>query len=164
MTEKPRQARIFSWVAVISLTVLGILCVAWSARPEKVVPMGSPIRVDDFSFNVTHAESAASERPGFTRYIVGLSIGNQAKRVDYKFQRSSAILATSDGVVYRPIAVAVGSSEPCSAPLPAGSVCSTTLVYEVPKGTVAPRFRVSFGAAGDFLERLFFGRKAIQLP
>jgi hypothetical protein len=141
--------------------------VAWCAgvlRPERRLPMGSPIRFDDFSFNVTQAGPSESSRPGYVRYEVRLSIGNQAKRVSYNFRRSSAVLVTDDDRIYLPLPRAVGSSEPCAGPLPAGSTCDTTLVYEVPQGTVAPRFRMSFGAVGDILERIFFGRKAIQLP
>jgi hypothetical protein len=164
MSERPRRVRFFTWFALIALTVIGIFSAGSLARPEKVLPMGSPIRFDDFSFNVTEAHSSASARPGLLRYSVALSIGNQAKRVDYNFQRSAALLVTADGRVYRPVALSPGSSEPCGSPIPAGAVCDTTLVYEVPDGTVAPRFRLSFGSVGDFLERLFFGRKAIQLP
>ena len=151
------------FVRLAGLALALLLFLAVATRRESVVGMGQPIRFDDFAFQVTGVRRIDAAGPQGRRYVVTLTVTNQAKRVSYQFRRQSAVLVDGRGREYRPSGPAP-ANDPCAGPIPAGGSCRTELVYDLPADVQQPRLRISFGSVGDALESIIFGSKRIQLP
>jgi Domain of unknown function (DUF4352) len=163
---------------IMGVFVLLVPLIGALNRPPKVVGLNTPIQFDDFAFTVSSVRPAQAlgtgnaRRPADGQYlIVSLTINNKAKRVNYVWKNSTAILVDDSGQEHHvstagqaALESEPGKANPCAGPIPAGTACTKELVFDVPTAVRSPRFRISFGPVGDALESLFFGRKAIQLP
>ena len=145
-----------------SLLCLALAVGAWSINGgrDAVVPAGTPIGHDDWTFNVRSARRRAAVGPAPATITVRLEVANRARRVGYAFSRGSATLVDGRAHVYRPTG---GPDGPCGATLPAGAACVDDLVYEVPDDARGLRLRIEAGGIGDALERMIFGWKWIDL-
>jgi hypothetical protein len=141
---------------------------------ERVVALGRPQRFDDFAFavaNVHRLDAIDGLRPERGMFlVVRLGIRNQAKRVDYQFRPAMAFVEDADGVRYslsteatRRRASSPGGLPTCDQPIPAGSSCTTDLVFDVPAGVRSPRFLLSSGTVGDLLDRIIEGKVRFAL-
>ncbi|HJZ67079.1 MAG TPA: DUF4352 domain-containing protein [Blastocatellia bacterium] len=161
-------------VAAIGISLLAMLAVM--NRRDQIVGLNEDIQYDDFAFSVLAVREAHSL--GSAEYqtnaqgvywIVTLKIVNHAKRVDYKFKRSSPVLIEASGRELRPSAIGQQALESvsglrCSKPIPAGASCTTEVVFDVPANARVSSLRISEGGlAGDILEVIFFGKKRIEL-
>ncbi len=144
-----------------------------SADAEPL-PMGQAVRMDDFAFTALSSERAntigTQTAPGIF-YIVSLRVENRAKVVPFQFKPENAVLVDAAGQQYLPDAAARSAwfaahnaSDACAAKLPAGTDCTTTLVYAVPAATQAPILKISFGGdVGSFANSIEYGKQVIQL-
>jgi Domain of unknown function (DUF4352) len=138
------------------------------------LPIGQAVRMDDFAFTALASERASSigtqTAPGIF-YIVSLRVENRAKVVPFQFKPENAVLIDAAGQQYLPDAaarsawfIANHTSDACAAQLPAGTNCTTTLVYAVPAETQAPILKISFGGdVGSFVNSIEYGKQVIQL-
>src|SRR4051812_29002109 len=92
--------RVWRWlVAPVILLLLGAAWIASWIAPEVFLPIGGPVRSDDFAFSVvgsrrmTLGEGAAAR----TYRVVCLRVQNQAKRVSYRFRRDTAVMLSDGG-------------------------------------------------------------------
>jgi hypothetical protein len=141
---------------------------------ERVVVLGRPQRFDDFAFavaNVHRLDAIDGLRPERGMFlVVRLGIRNQAKRVDYQFRPEMAFVEDADGARY-PVSTEAtrrrtsspGVLPPCDRPIPAGSSCTSDLVFDVPANIRVPRFLLSSGTAGDLLDRILEGKVRFAL-
>jgi hypothetical protein len=164
MNLETKRPKLLIRIGFLAVVLSGLVVGVWASRTEKLKPMGTPVQFDDFRFSVVNARTIAAGDSESEKYVVSLKVSNLAKRVSYNFDQQSALLILSNGILYRPERTPEISKDSCATPLLAGTSCETELVYIVPKGTRGARLRLSFGAIGDFLERLLFGHVAIQLP
>jgi len=172
-TTAPSRLR-FALLATSTIVLLVAVGLFFAVRRERVVALGRPERFDDFAFavaNVHRLDSIEGLRPERGLFlVVRLGIRNQAKRVDYQFRPETALIEDAGGRRY-PIAAEAtrrradspGSLPPCDRPIPAGSSCTTDLVFDVPSDVRTPRLRLSSGAVGDFLEGIISGQVRFAL-
>jgi hypothetical protein len=144
-------------------------------RKDQTVGLKQEIQYDDFAFAVQGIRPAATvgvavtdtTRRGY--WVVTLQIANHAKRVDFNFKKSTAILVDEQGREYHTSETAqqvigLNQTPACTSPIPAGSSCTTELAFELPEGAHASTFRVSEGGRlGDVLDSIFYGNKRITL-
>lgn len=159
-------------LVVIILSVLALL-----NRQNQVVGMKQEIQYDDFAFSVLGAVKANSVGNYVMQhstegqfYVVTMKIANHAKRVNYSFDKSTAILVDESGKEYR-ISTAgqkalegeTTKSSGCESEIPPDGSCITDLVFELPKDAQVSHLRVSGSAAGDVLDTIFYGKKIIKI-
>ncbi len=141
---------------------------------ERVVTLGRPQRFDDFAFavaNVHRLDAIDGLRPERGMFmVVRLGIRNQAKRVDFRFRPETAFVEDANGDRYplsteatRRRGSSPGGLPPCDQPIPAGSSCTTDLVFDVPASIRVPRFLLSSGTIGDLLDRILEGKVRFAL-
>ncbi len=141
---------------------------------ERVIALGRPQRYDDFAFavaNVHRLDAIDGLRPERGMFlVVRLGIRNQAKRVDFRFRLGGQFVEDAEGVRYplsteatRRRAGSPGGLPLCDQPIPAGSSCTTDLVFDVPANIRVPRFVLSSGSVGDFLDRVLEGKVRFAL-
>ena len=161
-------------VAAIGISMLTML--ALLNRKDQVVGLNQEIQYDDFAFSVQGVRKASSLGRGEsqttamgTYYVVTLKIANHAKRVDFTFKRSSAILVDDNGREFHLSESAQRALESiqgqeCSGPIPAGGTCTAELAFELPETAHVSLLRISEGGAlGDILDFVFYGTKRIAL-
>lgn len=174
--EQSSKGTTFTIVIVAAIGISLMAMLALLNRRDQIVGLNQEIRYDDFAFSVLSVREASSLGSGEHQTnargvycIVTLKIANHAKRVDYRFKRSSPVLIDNTGRELRPSPVgqqALESAEGarCSEPIPAGSSCTTEVVFDVPSNSRVSTLRISEGGlAGDILEVIFFGKKRIEL-
>jgi hypothetical protein len=141
---------------------------------ERVVALGRPNRFDDFAFavaNVHRLDAIDGLRPGRGMFlIVRLGIRNQAKRVDFQFRPETALVEDENGIRYPLSSEATqrrsgssGGLPLCDRPIPAGSSCTTDLVFDVPSTVREPRFLLCSDWFGDLLDRILEGKVRFAL-
>lgn len=144
-------------------------------RSAQKFDYGQAIQYDDFAFAVQSSERAA--QIGELRslagvfYVVPFKVMNRAKRVDFTFRPRDVLLVDAAGVEYPPSEAgrrawfaAHNTTDACALALPAGTECTTVLVYDVPAGTQAPVIRLAAGGAfGVIADALLSGNKVLQL-
>jgi hypothetical protein len=157
--------------AIVLLLAVGLF---FAAGRERVVPLGRPHRFDDFGFavvNVHRLDAIEGLKPERGLWlVVRLGIRNQAKQVDYQFHPSTAWVEDAQGHRY-PVATEAsrkrqespGALAACDRPIPAGSSCTTDLVFDVPADVRTPRLMLSSGAVGDLLDRILEGKVRFAL-
>jgi hypothetical protein len=158
----------------ISISLLAMIAVL--NRRDQIVGLNQEIQYDDFAFSALAVREAHSLGSGANQvnaqgvyWVVTLKIANHAKRVDYRFKRSSPVLIDYTGRELRPSPSGQQALESvndfrCSEPIPAGASCTTEVVFDVPTNSRVSGLRISEGGlAGDILEVIFFGKKRIEL-
>ncbi len=177
MTDRPATVpgRLRSVLLAASTIVLVVAVgLFFASRRERIVALGRPHRFDDFAFavaNVHRLDAIEGSRPARGLFlVVRLGIRNEAKRVDYQFRPEAASIEDGDGRIYPLDAVAMrhrlaspASLGACDRPIPAGSSCTTDLVFDVPAGVRSPRLRLSSGIVGDALDRILTGKVRFAL-
>ena len=162
-------------LAAIALSLLAML--ALLNRRDQRLGLNQEIHIDDFGFSVLSVRQTDAigtgehaSKPRGTYYIVAMKISNHAKRVNYKFKRSSAVLVDDAGRQYlfsREGQDALESPSrlaACDAPIPAGASCTTDIVFDLPGEARLSHLRMSFGGLiGDLLDRVFLGNRVIEL-
>jgi hypothetical protein len=174
--ESPTRRPTRGVVLVVGSTIVLLLAVGlfFAAGRERVVPLGRPHRFDDFAFGVVNVhrldaiEGLKPERGLWL--VVRLGIRNQAKQVDYQFRPETAWVEDAQGHRYSVAAEATrkrqespGALGACDKPIPAGSSCTTDLVFDVPADVWMPRLMMSSGAIGDALDRILEGKVRFAL-
>lgn len=166
-----RRSVLLAASTILLLIALGLF---FAARRERIVALGRPQRFDDFAFavaNVHRLDAIEGMKPARGVFlVVRLGIRNEAKRVDYQFRPESASIEDGDGRIYPLDAEATrhrlaspGSLGACDRPIPAGSSCTTDLVFDVPADVRAPRLKLSSGNVGDALDRILIGKVRFAL-
>lgn len=161
-------------VGAISISLLAMIAVLH--RRDQIVGLNQEIQYDDFAFSAMAVREAHSLGSGANQvnaqgvyWVVTLKIANHAKRVDYRFKKSSPVLIDYNGRERRPSpsgqqALESVSGARCSDPIPAGASCTTEVAFDVPTNSRVSGLRISEGGlAGDILEVIFFGKKRIEL-
>ena len=168
-------------IAIIVLAGFGLVLL-WllgaQSKSETVVGLNQEIQFDDFAFSALGSRKAATlgasgdQKPAEgLYYIVTIKVANHAKRVDFKFDPSSAVLLDRTGKEYHLSArgqEALDStrtqSDACAQALSAGASCVTEIVFEVPADISDPHLKMSFGGkVGEFLDSIFYGKRKIAL-
>jgi hypothetical protein len=167
-------------IAVAVLAGFGLILL-WllgaQSKRELVVGLNQEIQFDDFAFSALSTRKGAAlgneaaQKPSEgVYYIVTLKVANHAKRVDFKFNETTAVLVDGAGKEYCVSAqgqAAFDSTRPrkdaCKEALPAGASCITELVFDVPADISNPHMKISFGKIGDFLDSIFYGKRKIAL-
>jgi hypothetical protein len=174
-TKWKRYAIAVAGLLVFSVIILSVL--ALLNRQNQTVGMKQEIQYDDFAFSVLGAVKANSVGSYVSQhstegqfYVVTMKIANHAKRVNYSFDKSVAILVDESGKEYRISATGqkaldgeTTKSVGCESEIPPGGSCITDLVFELPKDVQVSHLRVSGGAAGDVLNTIFYGKKIIKV-
>jgi len=161
-------------IAAVGVSLLAIL--ALLNREDQTVGLKTEIQYDDFAFSVQDVRKAGSLGTGDSQataegvyYVVTLKIANHAKRVDFTFKPTSAILVDEAGREFHlskngQRALESSQGNKCSRPIPAGAFCTTELAFEVPENAHASLLRISEGGSfGDALDFVFYGTKRIAL-
>lgn len=175
VVEKPmRTRRVWRRLvpAAVLLLMAGGLLKSWLA-PEVPVPVGLPVRYDDFSFSVVGSwvETLGAGSDATPYRIVRLRVENGAKRVAYQFRRKTAVMVFDGGreagISPRGQAAldrARATPDPLSGPLPAGAEGTTELAFELPPSATNPRLKISHGGpAFDVLDDLIVGKKRLAI-
>jgi hypothetical protein len=161
---------------VIAVALLAIF--ALLNRHNQIVGLNQEIQYDDFAFAVLGTVKANAVGSITTQqntegqfYVVTLKVTNHARRVNYQFPKSAAILVDEGGREYHISGAGQKALEGettkgggCESELPPGVSCVTDLVFELPKGARPSYVRISEGgAAGDVLDTIFYGKKIIKV-
>jgi hypothetical protein len=166
--------------ASIVITVLACfgLVLLWllgaQSKREMIVGLNQEIQFDDFAFSALGSRKAAGlgtaggQKPTEgLYYIVTIKVANHAKRVDFQFDPSTAVLVDRAGKEYHLSArgqAALDSTRACAEALPAGASCVTEVVFDVPADITDPHLKMSFGGkVGEFLDSIFYGKRKIAL-
>jgi hypothetical protein len=145
-------------------------------RRDQLVGLNKEIQYDDFAFSITGVRKMKAIGTGESGsiaqgdyYLVSLLVSNHAMRVDYSFKNDTAVLVDQQGrefhfspVGQRALEASQGTSG-CGSPIPAGSSCTTELVFDLPAESKPGNVRISGGTLGDLLEVIFFGNKRIDV-
>ncbi len=164
-------------VAILAAIVISLMALlAILNRRDETVGLKQEIQYDDFAFSVEAVHKATSLGFGESHanaqgvyYIVTLKIANHAKRVDYTFKRSAAVLLDDLGREFRlsesgQRALESTKSNNCSEPIRAGASCTTEVAFEVPENARVSLLKISEGGSvGDILDFVFYGTKRIAL-
>jgi hypothetical protein len=142
-----------------------ILMIVFSFRAHAgapdVVPIGQPVRQDDFLYTVTHV--VAKGTPSSVVYAVTIRVDNQALRVDYHWSNDIAYVEDGAGRKYQARADSAGAEASDSIVSPGGSA-DFTLDFELPKDARAPVLRYWNGfLMGDFFDGAEYAHVAIPL-
>ncbi len=159
-------------VGIFLVFLLMIVLRVWLA-PEILVPTKTPIRFDDFRFEVIGAREAAlgSGESRSPYRIVSLQVHNEAKRVTYQFDPRIAILVDDAGREYGVSAQGQTALDlerrtpnPLAAPLPPGVSGTTELAFALPETAKNPRLKISHGGPIlDVVDDLIGGRRRLLL-
>jgi hypothetical protein len=156
--------------------LLSILAVA--NRRNQIVGFNQEIQYDDFAFsvlNVRKANTLAADPSGQTAgtafYVVTMKIANHARRVNYIFDKSVAILVDDRGNQYHVSEVGqkAVNEEPtragsCESEISPDSSCITDVVFQLPAGASVSHLRISEGGKlGDVADTIFYGKKMIKV-
>src|SRR5215218_6592355 len=105
-TKWKRYAIIATALPVFAVIILSVL--ALLNRQNQIVGMKQEIQYDDFAFSVLGVVKANSVGSYVSQhstegqfYVVTMKIANHAKRVNYSFDKSVAILVDASGKEYR---------------------------------------------------------------
>jgi len=161
MTESPKKSRRVPLpVLVIGVVFLsGFLILVGSTRKNIKAGLNTPIRYDDFVFQVESVKVSDSNRKKMLTYEVSLRVDNMAKRVGFNFDARGTAILDQAGHHYPPVAPGPIST------IPAGRHDEYLLRFEVPSEVTEPRMKVlASDPVGDFLEFAIFGDKEFLLP
>jgi hypothetical protein len=150
-----RYFTIAAAVLVSGLVLLSSLALA--NRRNQTGGFNQEIQYDDFAFpvlNVRNANTLAGDLSGQIAedesYVVTLKIANHARRVNYSFNKSVAILVDDRGTQYHLCEVGQKAfgEEPtrasgCESDIPPDSSCITNLVFQLPAGAKISHLRIS---------------------
>lgn len=168
----------------IAITVLAGfgLVLLWllgaQSKREMIVGLNQEIRFDDFAFSALGSRKAGTlgaadgqKSAEGLYYVITIKVANHAKRVDFQFDPSTAVLVDRAGKEYHVSArgqAALDSTrsqkDACAEALPAGASCITEIVFDVPADITNPHLKMSFGGkVGEFLDTIFYGKRKIAL-
>lgn len=160
--------------AAIGVSLLAML--ALLNRRDEFVGLNQEIQYDDFAFSVQGVRKTDSlgvgefnTKPQGLYYVISLKIVNHAKRVDFRFKYESAkVLDVEDKQFgWSPAgqrALESSTRKRCDQPIPAGTSCTTEVVFDLPADAELKHFRISEGGlVGDILDVIFYGKKRIEL-
>ena len=161
-------------VAAIGISLVALLAVL--NRRDQTAGLNQEIQYDDFAFSVQGVRKANSLGSGESQtnaqgvyYVVTLKIANHAKRVDYTFKKTSAVLLDDARREFHlsesgQRALESTQSNNCGGPIPAGASCTTEVAFEVPESARVSQLKISEGGSiGDILDFVFYGTKRIAL-
>ena len=161
MSVEKRTRRRLPVIALMCVSMLlGFLILIALNRKNVKAGLNTPIRFDDFDFQVNNVKITAADSNGRVNYTVTLHIDNRAKRVPFTFDERRVVVRDSLGRSFLTV-------PPAAAPsiLPAGSNATFDLRFDLPADISTPRMRVlASGPVGDVLEFLIFGDKEFSLP
>ena len=142
--------RVFSGLAILVAT----------NRTNVKAGLNTPIRYDDFVFQVENVRVGPATDSCHLVYHVTFRVDNRAKRVPYTFDERRLVLMDRAGRTYATSAPAV-----TPAVLPAGTGSDFELRYEVPHHVRGLRLKLKASdPVGDVLEFVFFGDKEFTIP
>ncbi|MBI3653164.1 MAG: DUF4352 domain-containing protein [Acidobacteria bacterium] len=167
-------------ITAAALVGIGLLLATYAGlnRRNQTVGLNQEIQYDDFGFAVLGTVKANAVGGYATQhstegqfYLVTLKVTNHAQRVNYRFNKSAAILVDESGREYPISSVGQkaldGETTPsggCESELPPGASCVADLVFELPKAARLAYVRISEGGAvGDVLDTIFYGKKMIKV-
>ena len=161
MNEVERPRRRSSLLAIIGVVLLsGLVILVATNRTNVKAALNTPIRYDDFVFQVENVRVGPGTDSGHVVYHVTLRVDNRAKRVPYTFDERRLDLMDRLG---RPYATSAPAVTP--AVLPAGTGSNFELRYEVPENAQGLRLKLKASdPVGDVLEFVFFGDKEFTIP
>ena len=161
MNEGESRRRRSSLLVIIGIVFFSglVILVAINRRNVKA-GLNTPIRYDDFVFQVENVRVVPGTDSDHVSYHVKFRVDNRAKRVPYTFDERRLVLLDRAGRTYATSAPAVTPAD-----LPAGTSSDFELRYEVPDHTQGLRLKLkSSGPVGDVLEFVFFGDKEFTIP
>jgi hypothetical protein len=134
-----------------------------------MVGLGTPIRYDDFGFEVVRCEPVAVD--GHTWQAVTLRVHNDAKRVSFRVKPGDVVIDGADGRRFWPSAEGRRALEwagralgPIDPELPAGTTADVVLVFDLPADLPRPLLKLEGGGwLGAFLDHLIVGPQAIGI-
>ncbi len=169
------------WIAVVGGIVV-IMLIAGAiilfqppnTQGAQKLDYGQAVQLDDFAFTALDSQKVKTIGDQTAQgifYVVTLKVQNLAVRVSFKFQPETAVLVDNAGIEHTPLAqarhawfTAANQPDACATELPAGTDCTTTLVYDVPADTQMPVLRVVFGGQfGEIADALLTGNRVLQL-
>lgn len=146
--------------AVIAAAVLAIGIGYVRSLPVDVVPIGKPVRQDDFTYTVTHV--GKERKSEGVSYVVTIRVDNEAKRVDYVWNDDTAFVTDSAGRRYRAVASSPAAVE--RAPILPGAFALFDLTFDLPADAKNPTLRYWNGILmGDVFDGLAYARTAVAL-
>jgi hypothetical protein len=148
-------------IAVICLALIAVGISYLRSLPADVVPIGKPVRQDDFTYTVTRVVTA--RHVDTLSYVVTIRVGSDAKRADYHWSDDSAFVTDAAGGRYRAVA---GKSAPAvdRAPIPPGATATYDLTFNLPADAKNPMLHYWNGILmGDIFDGLAYSRTAVAL-
>ena len=161
MNVEKRTRRRLPVIALMCVSMLlGFVILIAANRKNVKAGLNTPIRFDDFDFQVNNVKITAADSNGRVNYTVTLQIDNRAKRVPFTFDERRVVVRDNLGRLFATVSPAMAPSI-----LPAGSNATFDLRFDLPADISIPRMRVlASGPVGDVLEFLIFGDKEFSLP
>ena len=146
-------------VALIGLALIAIVITYVRSPPMDIVPIGQPLRQDDFTYTVTRV---LKERTADTvSYVVTIRVNNDAKRVDYRWSDDMVFVTDAAGRRYRAAAPAASADR---AAIPPGASAAYDLTFDLPADAMNPMLRYWNGILmGDVFDGLAYARAAVAL-
>lgn len=161
------------WVVLILATALAAILVIVAVYAilysgpgtRRYVPMGTPIRQDDFTYTVTGAQKALSlggRHANGVYYIVHVRLDNHALRVPFRWERSIVQIIDAHGARYESVPLTLSNAE--SKLVEAGSSATFPVVFDVPPDINKPAVTFNNGILmGDALDFVAYRRVAVSL-
>jgi uncharacterized protein DUF4352 len=146
--------------ALIGLALIAIVSTYVRSLPMDIVPIGQPVRQDDFTYTVTRI---LKERNADTvSYVVAIRVNNDAKRVDYRWSDDAVFVADAAGRRYRAASSTTLAAD--RAPIPPGASAAYDLTFRLPADAKNPMLRYWNGILmGDVFDGLAYARTAVAL-
>ena len=147
--------------AVIAVAVLAIGIGYLRSLPVDVVPVGKPVRQDDFTYTVTHV-GKERKSDGVTCFVT-IRVNNEAKRVDYWWSDDTTFVTDSAARRYRAAAPTIPAAVN-RAPIPPGASAAYDLTFSLPADAKNPILRYWNGILmGDVFDGLAYSHTAVAL-
>jgi hypothetical protein len=147
--------------AVICLALVAVGISYFRSQPVDVVPIGKPVRQDDFTYTVTRVLKV--QNADTVSYVVTIRVDNDAKRVDYRWSDDTAFVTDAAGVRYRAIASKTAAAVQ-RAPIPPGASAEYDLAFSLPADAKNPMLHYWNGILmGDVFDGLAYSRTEIAL-
>ena len=161
MSVEKRNRRRLPMIAIVVMgLLLGFVVLIAANRRNVKAGLNTPIRFDDFDFQVKNVQITPGISKGLVSYTITLQVDNRAKRVPFTFDERRVVVRDNAERSFRTVPPAAAPSV-----LPAGTNASFDLRFDLPVDIGAPRMRVlASGPVGDMLEFLLFGDKEFSLP
>src|SRR4029077_1007881 len=127
--------RVMLRIAVISFAVLAIVLAYLRSMPVDAIPVGTPVRQDDFTYTVTRVVKEKSSEN--VAYVVTIRVDNEAKRVDFRWSDDIAFVTDSTGKKYQAVmpSPSVADDRPA---IPPGESATYDLTFDLPADAKSP--------------------------